>query len=304
MAYEKRLCVLKQIKKGFSADGKTLSGAVHAERLGETLTITLKLLDVAPVKEGKYLLAVAVGEKKYLFDLSQEGVLRIEGAPSLNGGFSALLCFVRGEVEPVAFGSCTGENGDYSKLLLAVTQEPPKRKRVAVKKEEIRLESGYHDEAIAEDNYYEREKEHERTDTQNETVTTCGEQKKEERTGADSPRKDETDESVRPFLIGGELTYYNSVKERLDLAMKKYPRDERLKGVFPQSEWVNVEGTLLGIIYEEGKPRYLCVAKEENTAEFENRAHFVPFTPFSQEEGMYVLFQNAQTGEIVTLSDA
>ena len=27
MAYEKRVCVLKQIKKGFSADGSALSGA-------------------------------------------------------------------------------------------------------------------------------------------------------------------------------------------------------------------------------------------------------------------------------------
>ena len=61
MAYEKRLCVLKQIKKGFSADGSPLSGAVYAERMGSELTVTPRLAGIAPVKEGRYALAVWAG---------------------------------------------------------------------------------------------------------------------------------------------------------------------------------------------------------------------------------------------------
>ena len=38
MAYEKKLCILKQIGKGFTADGMPLMGAVYAERLGSDLT--------------------------------------------------------------------------------------------------------------------------------------------------------------------------------------------------------------------------------------------------------------------------
>ena len=57
MAYEKRVCVLKQMKKGFAADGGDLSGAVYAERLGSELTVTPRLLGLSPLKEGRYALA-------------------------------------------------------------------------------------------------------------------------------------------------------------------------------------------------------------------------------------------------------
>ena len=101
--------------------------------------------------------------------------------------------------------------------------------------------------------------------------------------------------------------YYHEVKAKLDEAFAKFPRDERLKAIFPMSEWVNSEGALLGVIYEEGTPRYLCVAveaKEEPPAEVKERGVFVPRTQFSDEEGFYVVFQDADTGDYVRVQDA
>ncbi|MDE7158691.1 MAG: hypothetical protein K2N74_03865, partial [Clostridiales bacterium] len=91
MAYEKRVCVLKQIKKGFSADGSSLSGAVYAERLGDALTVTPRIAGLAPVKEGAYALSVWVSGQIFCLELRGGEPLKINGAPSLMSGFSALV---------------------------------------------------------------------------------------------------------------------------------------------------------------------------------------------------------------------
>ena len=117
MAYEKRVCVLKQIKKGFSADGSALTGAVYAERLGTELTIIPKIA-AAPLSEGRYCLAVwADGQ---IFCLEYQNAVKLENAPSLARGFAALLCFVRGDAEPIAYGGCGEAPRDYSALLTAL----------------------------------------------------------------------------------------------------------------------------------------------------------------------------------------
>src|SRR5699024_9097211 len=69
MAYEKKLCILKQIGKGFTADGMPLMGAVYAERLGSDLTLTPRIAGLAPLHEGRYALAVVVGRKEYCLEL-------------------------------------------------------------------------------------------------------------------------------------------------------------------------------------------------------------------------------------------
>ena len=106
MAYEKRVCVMKQVKKGFTADGGALSGAVYAERTGETLKITPRLLGLAPVRDGRYVLIVRASGQTFCLDFS-EGVIDEFQAPSIKEGFCALLCYVRaGGAEAVAFGAC------------------------------------------------------------------------------------------------------------------------------------------------------------------------------------------------------
>ena len=333
MAYEKRVCVLKQIKKGFSADGSALTGAVYAERLGTELTVIPKIA-AAPLSEGRYCLAVwADGQ---IFCLEYQNAVRLENAPSLARGFAALLCFVRGEAEPIAYGGCGEAPRDYGALLSALSRMngeegagEKKRKRPLPPPAPIQVPGGiptvpltptvpfpdeteeaeeakasypfrgkYDDEAIATSDYF-------CISESDEDDGAASRREKETQAAGDRASKDESGSAHIPPR--GSLTYYHEVKERLDEAFQKFPRDERLKAIFPMSEWVNSEGALLGVIYEEGKPRYLCVAVEalkEPPEEVKERGVFVPKTQCSDEEGFYVVFQDADTGEYVRVYDA
>lgn len=312
MGFEKRVCVLKQVKKGFSADGGALSGAVYVERLGEELTVMPRLLGVAPVREGRYALALSVGGEIFVVELKGSSSLRIPKAPSLKDGFAALLVFLKGEAEAVAFGSCGLAETDYHTLLAAFsgksrpavplppTELPtfspnnvPRAPMPPLPEEEpaeepFREEGAYDDEAIAEADYYQGDGDDE---------TAGG--------GNAAEEKDAREDAAHPFLFGaGSLTYYRSVRQKLEEAFRKFEKDERLLGVFPASEWVKADGVLLGVIYESGKPKYLCVAAEEGLPEeMKPHACFVPTTPFSDMVGLYVVFQSADTGEYVTVAD-
>ena len=312
MGYEKRICVLKQVKKGFSADGSALSGVVYAERLGNTLKITPRIAGLSPLKEGRYVLFLWADGKKFCLELKGNAQLTLEEAPSVKGGFAALLCFVRGDAEPVAFGTCGAAPTRYT----ALTEEPKKKPAIPMPPNELpvptapnvphapavpvpdplrsppreeRAAARYHDEAIAAENYFRRA-----ADGNEEAAA------QDRAEGAAAPA-DESDLVARPR---GTLTYYYEVKEKLDAAFAQYPRDERLLAAFPHSEWVKMPAALLGAVYEMGLPRYLCIAAEANKGEpppeaLKEHAVFVPANVYGEEAGFWVVFQDADTGAYV-----
>ena len=322
MAYEKKLCILKQIGKGFTADGMPLMGAVYAERLGNELTLTPRIAGLAPLREGRYALAAIVGKKEYCFELKGNTSLRAPDCPSLENGFAVLLCFVKEETEPVAFGSCGSAPGDYHQLVGIFRSRPGRRAEPDLREaeaekgqpvppmplpptgvpgvpgpntpfapgvplpngpsetppeelpEDISPEmsgetppcDGYDDEALAGKNYYA------------------------------SPGAASQDPPPRT------LTYFESIRPRMEEAFRKGKPDTRLCRALPHSEWTLWEGALLGIVYHLGVPRYVCLAVEaqgEKPPEMEERAVFVPSSPYSDDEGFFVAFQDAATGEFV-----
>ena len=329
MAYEKKLCILKQIGKGFTADGMPLMGAVYAERLGSDLTLTPRIAGLAPLREGRYALAAVVGRKEYCLELKGNTALRVPACPSLENGFAVLLCFVKDDVEPVAFGSCGSAPSDYKQLVDLFRTLPKERAnfsspapaRSAAKSEEDEGQrippmplpptgvpgvpgpntpfapgvplpngpseappeelpedispemsgetppcDGYDDEALAGKNYYA------------------------------SPGAASQDPPPRT------LTYFESIRPRMEEAFRKGKPDTRLCRALPHSEWTLWEGALLGIVYHLGVPRYVCLAVEaqgEKPPEMEERAVFVPSSPYSDDEGFFVAFQDAATGEFV-----
>lgn len=302
MAFEKRVCVLKQIKKGFAADGKTLSGAVHAERLGEDLTLTVRLIDTAPVKEGRFVLTVWAGGKTYCHDLVA-ATFRITGAPSIKEGFAALVSFVKAGAEPVAYGYCGSAPEDYAVLLNVFREEEKRKSARTLKKppQSEKKEDGYDDEAIASANYY---TEQSSADADDGARPRARAQKAAQENGGGA---DENAKIERPFGTGRTLAYYDSIKERLLTAFERYPRDRRLNSIFPTSEWVKAEGALLGIIYENGSPRYLCVAVEKTSdppEEMKDNCVFVPRSHYTETEGFYVVFQDADTGAVLKIHNS
>ncbi len=316
MAYEKRVCVLKQVKKGFSADGGALTGAVYAERLGSDLTLTPKIAGIAPLREGRYAFAVWVGGQTYCVEYGAS--MRIANAPSLSRGISVLLCFIRAEAQPIAYGACGEAPRGFEALMNAFSENAPARKQrqpfsedreaqivsAAAEEEEADAppfrERAYDDEAIATDDYY-------RLSESGEDARAGVRLQEENGADADQGGAFEDDGALSPRPVGRTLAYYREVRERLDDAFARFPKDERLNAAFPASEWVSSNGALIGIIYEEGIPRYLCVAasaSEETPEEMKARGVFVPATCFSDDEGYYVVFQDADTGEYVRVSDS
>ena len=107
MAYfTKRMISFTEKTAGFSRDGKPLLLALTVEKIGAEITVTLLSPNLAPLKEGEYLLSFAGTECE---------VMRLTDAASLcatlsnrlgvERGVCALLLFAReGKLVPVAFG--------------------------------------------------------------------------------------------------------------------------------------------------------------------------------------------------------
>lgn len=329
MAYEKRVCVIKQVKKGFSADGGALTGAVYAERFGDELTVTPRIAGLSPLRDGKYLLVLRADGQTLCLELRGSAPLRLDNAPSVKDGFAVLLCYFKGEAEPIAFGRCGTAPEKYAELLESVQSAkkrtvpipmPPNQLPIgtpnvplapgvplpdALPPEETpqrmpeengcqsspqaeRAAARYDDEAIAADNYFvaSRDGDEEIAD------------KSSQADGA-AAHGDARDAFSRPR---GTLTYYYSVKSQMDEVFRG-ERDTRLLSVFPHSEWVRKGEALLGIIYEEGIPRYLCVAVfGKRPEEMGERAVFVPLSPFTEDSGAWIVFQDADTGEYIQTS--
>lgn len=323
MAYEKRVCVVKQIKKGFSADGGTLTGAVYAERLGDELTITPRIAGLSELRDGKYMLVFYADGQTLCLPLNGNASLRPEHAPSVQRGFAVLLCYHKGDTEPVAFGRCGAVSESWQDLLSSVTEskkrtmpipvppaelpgvapnlphapavplpgplspEVPEENDGNLSPQEERAAARYDDEAIAADNYFEDARD---ADAK---AASSGAQAD----GA-AAHGDAGDAFSRPR---GSLTYYYSVKDQLDEVFRG-ERDTRLLSVFPRSEWVKRGEALFGVIYEQGIPRYLCVAAEgEKPKEMGEYAVFVPKSDFTEDDGWWMVFQDADTGEYVTV---
>lgn len=339
MAYEKKLCILKQIGKGFTADGMPLMGAVYAERLGSDLTLTPRIAGLAPLHEGRYALAVVVGRKEYCLELKGNTALRVPACPSLEQGFAVLLCFVKDDVEPVAFGSCGSAPSDYRQLVEIFRSLPGERvnfsspapARSAEKSEEdegqhippvplpptgvpgvpgpntpfapgVPLPSGPSGEPPAEDVPKDRAPEDALPDKSEEAPPRSG-YDDEALAGKNYYASPETAAPVPPPTeLPRALTYFESIRPRMEEAFQKGTPDTRLCRALPHSEWTLWEGALLGIVYHFGVPRYVCLAVEaqgELPPGMEERAVFVPSSPYSDDEGFFVAFQDAATGEFV-----
>ena len=337
MAYEKKLCILKQIGKGFTADGMPLMGAVYAERLGSDLTLTPRIAGLAPLHEGRYALAVVVGRKEYCLELKGNTALRVPACPSLEQGFAVLLCFVKDDVEPVAFGSCGSAPSDYRQLVEIFRSLPGERAnfsspapaRSAEKGEEnegqhippvplpptgvpgvpgpntpfapgVPLPSGPSGEPPAEDVPEDGAPEDALPDKGGEAPPRGYDD--EALAGKNYYASPETAAPGSPEEPPRALTYFESIRPRMEEAFQKGTPDTRLSRALPHSEWTLWEGALLGIVYHFGVPRYVCLAVEaqgELPREMEERAVFVPSSPYSDDEGFFVAFQDAATGEFV-----
>jgi hypothetical protein len=327
MNYIKKMCILRQAKQGFSGDGKTLSGLVKAEQFGKNLAIEVSAINFAPLASGEYycILSDKKGRTEILA-LRGKSLFNILTDMEIEDGFCAVICFVKNEIVPVAYGVNGNGNYDWKNILnaaLAPTLSKKEKKETLPPtpiEEEPALtqqendengDNGYNDETVATENYYREDDDGQngvlqaRENAYAENAT----EKQDEETGTDFAENGNTDELLHPFKTDSD-GYYHSVKSEIDELMEKYPHDDTLKNAFACSEWVRIKGEedapqyLVGIIYDDGKARYVCYAlaaedKNNPPEEIKEVTSFVPVSPFDENKGFFVIFQSAATGECI-----
>ena len=325
------MCILRQVKQGFSGDGKALSGLVKAEQYGKNLSIEVSVINFAPLSSGEYYCILSDGKNvAETLPLRGKSLFNILTDMDISNGFCAVVCFVKDSITPIAYG--VNGNGSYNWKSILNQALPPSFYEKERKKEDAPLEDEpaptqaeigaqavmeeegvtlYDDETVVTKNYYEEQNDEQIQPTKNseDAPTSRASENQTAQTGVDAKEDGDATRVLHPFTTDSD-GYYLSVKAEMDALMQKYPKDDTLKGAFCCSEWIRVKGEadnpqyLVGVVYEEGKAKYVCYAlsaKDRNNppAEIREACTFVPTTPFSDSEGFFVIFQSASTGECI-----
>ena len=340
MNYVKKMCILRQVKQGFSGDGKALSGLVKVEQYGKNLAIEVSIINFAPLVSGEYYCLLSDGKKRTeMLPLRGKSLFNILSDMDVSEGFCAVVAYVKNEIVPVAYGINGNGNYDWRAILssalsplFAQKKKPTadtaladakEREEAQVAEETKQTEafaedpikdnaSRYNDETVATEDYYKAEERYGQELLQEDRGDAHAQseaQEQGEKTRADVSENVDADCVLHPFKTDSDR-YYLSVKNEIDELMKNYPRDNRLSGAFSCSEWVRIKGDennpqyLVGVVYEEGKARYVCYAlaaedRENPPEEIKNVCTFVPLSPFEDNNGFFVIFQSASTGECI-----
>ncbi len=330
MNYLKKMCILRQIKQGFSSDGKTLSGLIKAEQYGKNLAVEVSVINFAPLVSGEYYCLLSDGKgKSEMLSLRGKSFFNLITDMDISEGFCGILCHIKTDVVPIAYG--VNGNGNYDwKSILNSTLPPvfPKNtaderantvgtesaQSIAVADGDSRKEEkkpSYDDESLATKNYYE-EKENEReqsTEFKQNASSENSSEKQIEEERSNQTENGNVEGVLHPFKSDSD-GYYLHIKEEVDELFRSYPRDKTLNGAFSCSDWVRIKGTakdpqyLVGILYYDGRAKYICYAlateDEKNPPEeIANCCTFLPYSVFEEKKGFFVIFQSAATGECV-----
>lgn len=292
--YTKNIAVIRGLKSGFSVDGGPLSGLVKAEKYGANLRLEVSLINFAPLTEGKYVCAVSDGKEVCVMD----GLL-FEGASPVDTGegFAALICFVNGEVAPVASAVC----GTFHSAILGIREEIEKQENL---KKDAPVK--YEDEALAQENYYEFGK------TDKDGGAVC-EDKKTQKDG-DNLSENEAAVFSEKDLAGGLSeggNFYSRMKDEIEKVLSSYPKEDALENMVEQSRWVRIsygDGKyyVFGVIFGSGEAQYICYGVPSDNPvspppSIENSS-FIPAYDGSNS-GYWVMYQDAKTGASIKISN-
>lgn len=326
MNYVKKMCILRQIKQGFSGDGKSLSGLIKVEQYGKNLAVEVSVINFAPLSSGEYFCLLSDGKgKTEMLALRGKSIFNILTDMDVSGGFCAVLCYVKNEVIPIAYGINGKGSYDWKRILDASLPPVfPKTDDFQGERAEAlpstpnptqptpnAEEDAYDDDTLASENYF---KEHEDECQQPEEIiqdanTKSAGQNQATQAGANPAPNGDFARVLHPFKSNAD-GYYHTVKEELEELFRTYPRDETLSKAFACSEWVRVYGDegapqyLVGVLYEDGAASYICYALSAKQTdappkEIEGVCTFVPTSALQNADGFYVIFQSAASGECV-----
>lgn len=224
---------------------------------------------------------------------------KLNTAKELNIFSCAVVNLVQGEAKPLLMGASGGISSSEEKLTnaLCVFDEEPTVERVkeVLDQNEIYLEDQEEIDNLIEKHF------------DNNCDSKCAECKYR-----DAFFKLEDDVSFKEEEK--EETFFDGVKEQIESLFNKYPEDEILKQIIPNSKWVKIdyddkgEYYVVGLLYENNKIKYVCYGvpstySDEPPKELRGFAGWLPIDA-SKEKGFgyWVTYQDAETGDNVKLN--
>ena len=166
------------------------------------------------------------------------------------------------------------------------------------------LTEPYNDDVIATENYFEVESEKQSFYNQD----GCGDCRDKK---SQTQEKEEGGTLLYEDVDRGckQENYYLSIKEKLDGIISEHERDYALSSLIPKSTFAKInydEGRFysVGKVLEGEDIKYVCYAVKGSYSDAPpaliSFCEFIPLSPFNPlAEGYYVIFQRADTGEIV-----
>lgn len=322
MQYVKKMCILRQLKQGFSCDGQPISGIVKAEQYGKNIAVDVSVLNLASLSSGQWycLFADAAGRKQ-LLPLQETRHFSFVDEMDIARGFLAVLCFVGDDAQPIAVGTSGKVPFTAAEIAKRTFTEkrptpPASTPPLPQKTESAPADAGhYNDEAMMEENYYQwsNEDEQQRMDEACRHAQSEGRTENEETAQGTQIANNEDGAGVRHAFTAQTDRYYQSIKSELNDLFARFPRDDSLCGAFAASEWIRVKGDahapqeLVGIVFENGMAKYICYALpadgRELPSELQRHCFYVPTSPLQGANGFFVVFQSAATGETIPQTD-
>ena len=151
MNYVKKMCILRQIKQGFSGDGRPLTGLIKIEQYGKNLAVEVSVINFAPLSSGEYfcLIADETG-KTELLPLRGKSLFNVVTDLNLSNGFCGVICFVKNGIFPVAYGTNGNHVYDWRKLVSSAveTKNAFKKPTPSWAKEVLQAESSVEEQIV------------------------------------------------------------------------------------------------------------------------------------------------------------
>lgn len=111
-----------------------------------------------------------------------------------------------------------------------------------------------------------------------------------------------------------EPTFYEDIKDQLDVLFNKYPSEDILSEIIPDSKWAKVdfeekgEYYVVGLMYENDKIKYVCygvpsIKDSEPPKELKGFCTWLPIDATKESSfGYWITYQDAESGENVVLN--
>ncbi len=315
MNFYKKVLILKEQTKGYSVNGKELSGVVRVEHEDATTSLSLSLINFCSIGESYYCSVLFENNEQCFFELGKKptGHIKIFHCLRSFNEFSVVVFIcdnLRKEIIPVAFS--TTEGGVSVETLIQMCKA---HYFFSTNNEQ------YDDEAVATEDYYSLEEginqkieiingwkdEHKGNDFAKE-YKYC-QKEKEKGDDGDNFLQDE-EEFIQSPIYTREHPYYLTAKRELDELFDKFPKDHSLSSILPTGTFCKIPYSedryyIVGTVKEQNEMKYICYGvpgeySKNPPEKLKGRCTFVPRSIFDlQGEGFWMMFQDAISGECI-----